>query len=358
MFTYTLLAIVNFNVKFIYMHFLRREFLFHLPPALGTLMFSWKSLLSQRSTQSVLTFALLADAHQDIMHDAEIRLEAFMRACEVKNPDFILQLGDFCFPVEKNKPFIRIWNQFQGPRYHVLGNHDMDVCSKAKTRDFWEMQDNYYSFDQGAFHFVVLDANFLYREGKYEHYDNGNFYVDNAYRTFINPDQIEWLEEDLRLTDKPTFIFSHQSLYHDTWGVKNRLRIQRVLEKANREANHQKVVACFNGHNHIDFHRTINDIHYIDVNSLSYFWMGEKYENISRYTPEIHEQFPAIRYVAPYEKPLYAFVTLSSEGTLKIEGIQGKWVAPSPDEMGIPQAAFVNKPFPYISDRNLSYETP
>jgi len=358
LFTYTLLEIISFTKQFSHMHYLRREFLFHLPPALGTLFLSWKSLLSQTSSESKLTFGLLADAHQDIMHDAEYRLEAFMKACEAKKPDFVLQLGDFCFPIEKNKPFMQLWNQYKGPRYHVLGNHDMDVSSKAQTREFWEMPDDYYSFDQGDFHFVVLDANFLYREGKYEHYDHANFYVDHAYRTFVHPEQIEWLAEDLRLTDKPTFIFSHQSLYHDRLGVKNRLRIQRVLEKANREAGYQKVVACFNGHNHIDFHRRINDIHYIDVNSLSYFWLGEKYENKTRYETQVYEQYPSMAYIAPYKDPLYAFITIDPVGKLNIEGLRSAWVAPSPKELGIPQAVFGSEPFPYISDRQISYEIP
>jgi len=39
--------------------------------------------------------------------------------------DFIVQLGDFCFPIPENEEILRIWNQFDGPKFHFLGNHDM-----------------------------------------------------------------------------------------------------------------------------------------------------------------------------------------------------------------------------------------
>ncbi len=53
------------------------------------------------------------------------------------------------------------WNRFSGPKYHVIGNHDMDVCDKQTIMAMWGMETRYYSFDTGEYHFVVMDRNFL-----------------------------------------------------------------------------------------------------------------------------------------------------------------------------------------------------
>ena len=47
-------------------------------------------------------FGVFADLHVDIMHDAKERLEKFLEDCLKENVDFIVQLGDFCYP-DKNR---------------------------------------------------------------------------------------------------------------------------------------------------------------------------------------------------------------------------------------------------------------
>ena len=317
---------------------------------------AWALVLPIRSTvsQESVTFGLIADAHQDIMHDAEQRLEAFVAASQSKGTDFNIQLGDFCFPIRENRNFLRIWEQYSGPKYHVLGNHDMDKSTKAATRDFWGMTSDYYSFDVGGYHFVVLDANFLNLEGTFVDYAKANFYIDDSHRTWVHPEQIEWLAEDLAGTDLPTVVFSHQGLMHDIWGVKNRTRIQKVLEAANEKAGTQKVLACFNGHNHVDSHRCINGIHYLEMNSLSYQWLGEKYQCFTRYAKEVYETRPVLSKVAPFADPLYAFVTLAA-GQVRIEGRSSQWLGPSPTDLGLPHGFYATPFTPEISDRALSF---
>ena len=107
---------------------------------------------------------------------------------------------------KKNKSFLKIWNTFRGPKYHVLGNHDMDKNSKQEMLEFWEMPKTYYSYDFKGFHFIVLDANFLYQDGKFTDYDKANFYVDSSIRTYINTEQIEWFKSDLDATNLPTIV--------------------------------------------------------------------------------------------------------------------------------------------------------
>jgi 3',5'-cyclic AMP phosphodiesterase CpdA len=331
----------------------RREFLNRSAALSVPLMLPWDTGIWSSPSEEPLVIGMLADAHQDIMLDAEQRLSAFIEATQKRKTDFNIQLGDFCFPIPENKTFLNIWNQYQGPKYHVLGNHDLDTSTKTETMDFWGMEAPYYSFDAKGYHFVVLDANFRYIDGVFSDYANANFYIDNGYRTWIHPEQIEWLAEDLRKTDLPTIIVSHQGLAHDLWGIKNRRKIQLTLEAANEEAGWGKVIACFNGHNHVDDCRRINGIYYVEVNSMSYQWLGEKYQCTTRYPPEHYERRPNLAKVAPFEEPLFAIVSLSP-GKLVIEGVQSRWIGPSPEELGLPRDFYSIPYTPEISDYALS----
>lgn len=330
----------------------RRTFIAQSTLASFSLASPWQLPIENPSIQEPLVIGMVADAHQDIMHDAEQRLEKFIAATIERKTKFNIQLGDFCFPIRENQHFLQIWNQYKAPSYHVLGNHDMDKSTKAATMDYWGMEAPYYSFDFKGYHFVILDANYLYLEGKFVDYANANFYINDAHRTWINPEQMEWLKEDLHQTNLPTVVFSHQGLAHDQWGIKNRTQIQLLLEAANEEAGFTKVLACFNGHNHVDGYRQINGIYYIEMNSLSYQWLGDKYKCFTRYSKEIYDARPIIANVAPFEDALFAIVTFSKDGII-IEGIQSSWLGPSPEELGLPKD-FYSVPYtPTITDRKL-----
>lgn len=148
---------------------------------------------------SKIRFGIMADIHQDFMYKAEERLATFIARMNDENVDFIIQLGDFCFPFPNNKSFLSIWEQFNGPRYHVLGNHDMDRSTKKGMMDFLGIEKNYYSFDCGNYHFIVLDPNYLSIDGQDIDYEHGNYF---NYPDSINnlPDeQLEWLKADWQI---------------------------------------------------------------------------------------------------------------------------------------------------------------
>ena len=333
----------------------RRNFLQYSLAGSASMLLPWAAESKTDPSSSSITFGLVADPHQDLLHDVEERMEKFIQASNSHATDFILQLGDFCHPKKENKAFMDIWNSYDGPRYHVLGNHDMDLASKEGAMEYFGMPAKYYSFDEKGFHFVVLDANYINQAGQYLDYDNSNFYIDSQLRTWINPEQLEWLEADLATTELPTIVFSHQSLVSDLWGVKNRTKVQRILEKANEKAGFNKVIACFNGHNHIDFYRKLNGIYYIDINSMSYLWVGEKYQCHTRYPKAIYDKYPHLSKMATYEDALYAVVTVGA-GLLKIEGSASKWVGPSPEELGLTESVYGVSFVPEIESRNLAVE--
>lgn len=269
-------------------------------------------------------FGVCSDVHKDVMHDADRRLGVFVERMNRDKVDFIIQLGDFCRPIAANDGFLEIWNTFDGPRYHVLGNHDMDGGStRDQTVAYWDMPARYYAFNASGYRFIVLDGN------------DKTTPPQPGYARYIGAEQQEWLRRDLAGTRLPTIIFSHQSLEAEG-GIANGEAVRAILEEANRAVESGKVLACFSGHHHMDYCRQINGIQYIQINSMSYFWVGGDYQHV-RYNPEIDRDYPWIKYTAPYEEPVYALVTLAPDGTIHIEGTQTRWVGPSPWDLGYPQ---------------------
>ena len=288
-----------------------------------------------------IRFGLCADVHKDIIHDADTRLKIFIDRMNREKVDFIMQLGDFCRPYDYNQDFLDIWNQFEGPRYHVLGNHDTDGgFTREQTLEFWWAKEKYYSFDLDGYHFIVLDGNDKKEQGP-----------ASGYPRYIVKQQAEWLKGDLAKTNSPTFIFSHQSI-ENTGGVENGQAIRSILEEANRKADFRKVVACFSGHHHADYYTVIEDIYYIQINSMSYEWLGADYRHV-RFSKAIEEVHPWVSYTAPYKDALYAIVTIRSNGTIEIDGIRSEWIQPSPSELGVPEPKEIDKSTPGISSRVL-----
>ncbi|QJE94956.1 metallophosphoesterase family protein [Luteolibacter luteus] len=268
-----------------------------------------------------LRIGLIADIHKDLVPDADERLKAFIDAMNLEKVDAVIQLGDFCQPKPKNQGFLEIFHGFPGPKYHVLGNHDMDGGFKREeTVAYYGMENRYYSFDMGGCHFVVLDAN-----DKPEGWKSG-------YPHFIAKDQVDWLAADLAATKLNTFIFSHQSLERPAC-IDNQEDVRRVIEEARTPDGKAKVAGCFNGHWHIDHCRRINGIPYVHINSASYFWMGGQYRH-DRLDPELAKQFPALASSGPYVKPLFTVLEIDpAQGSFTIRAMKSEWQKPSPQDL-------------------------
>ena len=179
--------------------------------------------------------------------------------------DFLIELGDFKDqgrpPAEQQTlTFLRgiesVFQRFNGPTYHVLGNHDADSISKPQflacvTNTGIDMGRSYYSFDANGLHCVVLDANYS-ADGT--DYDHGHFNWTDAN---IPPHELAWLRDDLAAASGPVVVFIHQLL--DGTGavyVKNAAEVRDVLEASG------KVLAVFQGHHHAGSYSHINGIHY------------------------------------------------------------------------------------------------
>ena len=286
---------------------------------------------------------MVADVHQDIIHDGYSRIRFFIEEMNKRKPDFIIQLGDFVMPRKRNQPFLDAWNEFEGPRYHVLGNHDMKDFgfTKEQTMEWWQLEKPYYSFDHGDFHFIVLNGN----EQNPEPWTQ-------LYPRYIGPEQQEWLEKELVKTSKPTIIFSHQSLESPNGGMANHEELRKILEGQKTSSGQLKTIACLSGHHHADYVKEINGIPYIQINSMSYKWVGDEFE-YQRFGPHVEQAYPAVRKTCPYKDPLYTVLTLDPEaGTMHIEGRETGFISPTPEEIGVPHATNMR---PTITERNLDY---
>ena len=324
----------------------RREFFSKSVFLGGAVVLPWaQSSNANIKETKKLRIGLIADLHQDIMHDGIERLSSFIEEAQKTHPDFIFQMGDFCIPKDQNKELMQIWDKFTGPSYHILGNHDTDGgYTRKQTMAFWRMPERYYSFDHSGYHFIVLDGN------------DPNPKPWSGYNRYINKEQQEWLGNDLAKTNLNAFVFSHQSIENEEGGVANFLEIREILEKANKEAGENKVVACFSGHHHTDYMTNINGIYYIQINSASYSWVGEDFQHV-RYSKAIDDKFPWIKYTIPYKDPLFTFVEIDPKGFLKLESRKTEFVGPGPEEMGGPLTAENDPIIPRISGFHFEFET-
>lgn len=171
---------------------------------------------------------------------------------------FVVELGDLidaADSVETELRYLKTVNRelsaISGDRHYVLGNHCVDMLTKAEFLDGVEQKQSWYSFDRGEIHFVVLDACF---RSDHEPYGRKNSKWDDAN---IHPAELEWLEADLKSTDRKTVVFAHQRLdVSNSHGVKNGIAVRRVLETSGN------VLAVLQGHSHQNDLRQIGGIYY------------------------------------------------------------------------------------------------
>lgn len=318
----------------------RKEFLTKTGLASGALLFPHYPEL--KPPYKKVRFGVIADLHQDIMHDGPERLSAFIEEMNARVPDFIIQLGDFCVPKKENLPLMDIWARFKGPNYHVIGNHDTDGgYNRDQVVAFWKAKAKYYSFDVNGFHFVVLDGN--------EHNESES--RSPGYARFISRAQLEWLKNDLANTALSTIVCCHQGLDNDAGGLENGTLLRYTLEQAN-QGNRKKVILVLTGHHHQDYYNHINGIHYVQINSASYQWLGDKYKEI-RYSEVVDKTHPNIKYTVPYKDPLWALIEVDENGTINIKGKRSVFVGPSPEKLGVDMIDYIYPIVPFISDRKI-----
>lgn len=227
-------------------------------------------------------YALKEDLEDKCYSDALLKMEEFVKTVNPLGCDFAIHLGDFKDedPVPNEKSTLKYlkkmegeFSKFKGPRFHCLGNHDLDSITK---KQFLEIAENstpgpnsrieprsgHYAFDLKSIRFVVLDAN-------YDEFGNDHFFRKGGdwQKPFIPSKQCEWLKNTLDNSPYPCVLFIHHPLYAyvkngHSYHVVNHMEVRAVLEDS------QKVLAVFNGHMHEEMFHEINGIRYFAMNSM------------------------------------------------------------------------------------------
>lgn len=233
-----------------------------------------------------------------VYRDALPKVEAAVTKWNTRNLDFVLMCGDFIDHLSRSYPGTEsegladlpvidaVFQQANAPAKYVLGNHDVDVLTKAQFIANTGMDDPYYSFDvQGKLHVIVLDTCF-YADDNSANFANGNW--ESYSVRYVPPAQRTWLTNDLASTSLPTIVFSHYGLAGTrTNHVTNAAAVRSILEASG------KVIACFNGHDHVNERSVVNGIPYLDLNAAT------------------RNDFPA---------NAYAIVTIRTNGSIVVEG--------------------------------------
>ncbi|MFY0653698.1 MAG: metallophosphoesterase family protein [Cyclobacteriaceae bacterium] len=223
---------------------------------------------------------------------------------------FAIHLGDFKDQdlnerSEDTLSYLRaieaIYGEFQGPRYHCVGNHDVDSIRKGVFLANIENtgisnKDSYYSFDNSGYHFVVLDANYS-QDGTDHYYKDGVDWQNTNIPSF----ELDWFRNDLKSTDLPTIVFCHHPIYpfpsrNHNLRVNNFEAVQQIMNSSG------KVIAAFQGHVHKEDYMNIDGIHYstqlamvdhsgMENNSFSIVTIDEKQIQIDGYKRVVDQKY-------------------------------------------------------------------
>ena len=259
------------------------------------------TLANTSRAASSIKLGVIADLHGGLTVDAAARLDSFLKAMSTEQCDALVQLGDFAFPNEKHQAYADKFNQAHDETIHVIGNHEFDFglkrsdCFKA-----WGIKAGYYRRDVRGLRVLVLDGN-----------EKGSPTSRGGYPSYVGPQQQEWLKRELEASDKPILVLSHQPLAGPS-AIDNAADVQRLLAK-----HASKVVACLNGHSHLDSLVQVSGVPYLHINSASYYWVGGETR------------------MAYYADPLFTTITIDpATATLSVSPALSEWKGKSPKQIG------------------------
>ena len=296
----------------------RRDFLRTTGAVSTSIILPRRVMAALAKIKKSIKLGMIADLHQDVMHDGPARLKAFLDAMKEEKPDALLQLGDFAYPTKKNEAVTKAFEKAHPRTLHVLGNHEIDGGhSFDEVAKLWGMKGRYYTENVNGLDLIVLDGNEKPKNHK------------SGYPAHIGEKQLEWLAKQLKVLKGPILIISHQPLAGLS-GIDNAGEVQALLNAAA-----DKVLLAVNGHTHIDHVDRAGKLSYLHVNSASYKWVGGSYRNKS-YPAEVHSKFRWVEYTCPYRDSLFTTLTIDpASGRIELKGRESQWVGKSPSQLGV-----------------------
>lgn len=269
----------------------RRDLIKSLGTAAGTIVLSnvahASEAVSTEKKKRVLKVAHITDVHIRPEYNAVARFKKCLEMIKKDKVDLILNGGDSIYAADYEhitkdrveqqwacwKESVRVVKDI--PMHHVLGNHDMwwqgkgdELYGKPGVIKMLGIKNNYYSFHQNGWHFIMLDSNHPTNPG------------------MLDDEQWNWFVEDVQKNsqDKPTLIMSHYPLLSCTGitdskpeargpfkigGSYNHLDIMKFIEVFNKN---KQIKVCLSGHIHLLDKVWYNDVTYLCNGATSGFW--------------------------------------------------------------------------------------
>ena len=207
---------------------------------------------------------------QRFYRESRGKLDEAVAVFNERGLDFAIELGDFKdLSKDKTATLVHLaviensFAAFNGPRYHVFGNHDFDCLTQEEFASRVEnngelMTSGHYFFDVKGVRFVVLDACY---DSQYRHYSRNNPWDDAN----VPPEELLWLDGALTSAPGPAVVFCHQRLDPSAAPghlVKNAKAVRKALEESG------KVKAVITGHQHMGGLNVVNGITYYSLRAL------------------------------------------------------------------------------------------
>lgn len=262
----------------------------------------------------MIRFLVFGDLHLEDCTDGQERLEIILRHAKEEQVDFIVSLGDLCFPTENYLPVMEMLNSCGIPVHHAIGNHDVQEWDIAHSLRFLGKERPYEAFEAGEYKCIILDTCYWKSEQGEYHFPNRNR-VPSIYPV-VPEEQLLWLEKQLS-DGKKYFVFSHMSLVNPfaRRGIANKEAVQRLFEGKN-------VLLCMNGHDHGSDLKFVNGVPYYTVSSASQFcWWGGNPPG-----SEVKNLF--------YKDPLHVIVE-ADEQEIRIRGMESEFADLKPEDVGV-----------------------
>ncbi len=296
----------------------------------------------------MVRFAVFTDLHYDNIPDGNRRLKEFLSNISNEKLDFIISLGDLCYPKKENKEILTRLEQQGIPVYYALGNNDTDEHEQNHVVNFFQMERDFYSFQLEGIKFIVLNSCYMKGGNEFLPYNKANYNKCSDEYPFIPEPEMIWLQKELNDENMQYVIFSHHSLVNEfgNRGIINREKVRSLLEKRN-------ILLCMNGHDHGDDCKIINGIPYYTLNAMSYIWHFVK--EMYSYPENLHKQYPILKDIILYQQPLHCIVELENK-QVKIIGMQGQYQTISPQDVGIGDTWNGVSIAPKVSDFFMTWE--
>lgn len=273
--------------------------------------------------------------------------------------DLVLQAGDLCNSYRKAPELVRAYldNVAGLPVYGVFGNHELEddtldsvksLVTNQKDVEYARPDAGYYAVDRNGFRLIFTDTNYSYNEEKDEWQRNTCLHrpKENVRGDSLGTDQFAWLEAQLKDAAEKglrCIVIGHAGFS----GIERFSPDTEAVQALYRRVNHIRkgtVMMSINGHYHTNNLVVIDDVLYFDVNTVrnghwqplavphygdehtypftSYDESGEAISTYNRPIPELTQS----KKTWFFRDPLYAFLTVSTDGTIDVTGKETEWL--------------------------------